>query len=175
MLICDGKFILMVYFCETCKDASSLINSSLRCCPSIMSHPVAERSKSNGTDWKKLRIICSQSISRFTSGGATSGNDSDESKIVPGLTASSTDSESPCIVSPSGSSFSFEDLGPLVACDNPHYEGDLRSPLTQTFLKPYMLTSKNTMMNLKILRLTFHAPMISPTAVADSAMSGNAN
>ncbi|KAG1840315.1 kinase-like domain-containing protein [Suillus tomentosus] len=78
------------------------------------------------------------SISRFTSGSATSGNDSDESKIVPGLTASSTDSESPCIVSPSGSSFSFEDLGPLVACDDPHYEGDLRSPLTQTFLKPYV-------------------------------------
>ncbi|KAG1897700.1 kinase-like domain-containing protein [Suillus fuscotomentosus] len=112
--------------------------SSLRCCRSIMSHPVAENSKSNGTDWKKLRIICSQSISRFTSRSATSGNDSDESKIVPGLTASSTDSESPCIVSPSGSSFSFEDLGLPVACDDPHYEDDLRSPLTQTFLKPYV-------------------------------------
>ncbi|KAG1789601.1 uncharacterized protein HD556DRAFT_769428 [Suillus plorans] len=103
-----------------------------------MSHPVAENSKSNGTDWKKLRIICSQTISRFTSGSATSGNDSDESKIVPSLTTSSTDSESPCIVSPSGSFSSFEDLGPLVAYDDPHHEGDLRSPLTQTFLKPYV-------------------------------------
>ncbi|KAG1738751.1 kinase-like domain-containing protein [Suillus lakei] len=82
-----------------------------------------------------LRVNCSlSSISRFTSEGATSGN-SDESKMVPGLLTSSTDSESPFVVSPSGSLSSFEIIAPLVAHENSYCEDDLSSSLMQPCLK----------------------------------------
>lgn len=98
-----------------------------------MSRPVPEDSTSNNY-WKQLRVNCSRSISRFTSVGATSGN-SDESRAIPDLTTSSTDSGSPCIVSPSGSLSSFEVVSPLVAGEDLYCESDLPSSLTQPCLK----------------------------------------
>jgi hypothetical protein len=38
-----------------------------------------------------------------------------------------------------------------------------------------MLTSKNTMMNLRISHVLLHAPIVSPTVKADIVMSGGAN
>ncbi|KIK35088.1 hypothetical protein CY34DRAFT_600270 [Suillus luteus UH-Slu-Lm8-n1] len=99
-----------------------------------MSRPVTEDSTSNTDYWKRLRINCSRSISRFRSEGATSGN-SDESRAIPDLTTSSTDSESPCIVSPSVSLSSFEVVTPLVAGEDLYCESDLPSSLTQPCLK----------------------------------------
>ncbi|KAG1738758.1 kinase-like domain-containing protein [Suillus lakei] len=97
-----------------------------------MSRPVTEDSTSNsGIDWMRLlRVSCPRSISRFISEGPTSGN-SDESNMVPDLTTSNTDSESPCNVSPSGSLSSFKVVESLVAREDFYCEGDLLSSLTQ--------------------------------------------
>ncbi|KAG2077825.1 hypothetical protein BDR04DRAFT_1147547 [Suillus decipiens] len=94
-----------------------------------MSPPISEDSKSNTNSWiKRLRVDCLLSISRFASGNTSSGN-SDEPRMIPDPTTSSTGSESSGIVSPLSLS-GFESPSPLVACEDLQYVG-LPSSLTQ--------------------------------------------
>ncbi|KAG2361634.1 kinase-like domain-containing protein [Suillus spraguei] len=54
--------------------------------------------------------------------------------MVPDLVMSSSDPESPCIVSPSGSSSSWDLLSSPIAPEDPCRKDDLSSPLTQSYL-----------------------------------------
>ncbi|KAG1743658.1 kinase-like domain-containing protein [Suillus paluster] len=99
-----------------------------------MSQPGTENPPSTKIHWMKrlhsLRVDCSLS---FTSEGATSsGNDSDESKTVPDLTGSCTDSESPFIVSPSGPFSSSEDIS-LSTFEFLDYKDEFPSSLTPPY------------------------------------------
>ncbi|KAG1857456.1 hypothetical protein F4604DRAFT_1195537 [Suillus subluteus] len=103
-----------------------------------MSQPVTEDSKPDRTDqWAKLlpnvnwQFIPWRNL-WFTSEGATSGKDSDDSKIVPNLTTSGTDTESRFIAESLSSS---KDLAPPVEREDPHRDGDPPSLLTQPLLK----------------------------------------